>query len=553
MHDRFTFSSGAIKAADDLDEAEFLIIPCLQWTMNILPLKHIDFDNNIVQLDENCTYPIGPPPCAPDGSIWLENSLSVIKPDSWVYHAKTSRLYYCTDSDKPEDGLEAASLTEFIRIEGRHEHGTEHSPVMGVHFKNITFTRSNRFAFHGLSGKGIQHDWEMYDAPSCMIRMRHAEQCSVTNCHFHEGGSGGLRIDLASSSNHVEDCVFEHLGGCGIVLCGYGLSRHYLNRDNEIRNNHIHNIGEHYWHCPAIFIWQSGNNTISENYLHDLPYTAIVCSGRTLYDREGVAECSGNIDWDDVEEQCGKGYIHNVWHYAGLPSWSMREPLMHSRDNLIEYNYIHDVMQTMGDGNGIYVSGAGGGNILRYNVVGPCPSPSFAEGLRCDDDQHHTILHGNLLFGLHGHATGITSKGTNRLTNNILALPLKTPDRGMLSLETGPINGSVIKHNIILTSASDQNFVGEIRIHGTGRKARLRDTDSDKNIFYCSSDETSGQNWLDELQSYGVDYKSLASDPGFIDPENGDYNLKDDAAAHSIGFKPLPLKKMFAVKDRYTS
>ncbi|NQZ68431.1 MAG: right-handed parallel beta-helix repeat-containing protein, partial [Lentisphaeria bacterium] len=410
-----------------------------------------------------------------------------------------------------------------------------------------------RFAFHGLSGKGIQHDWEMYDAPSCMIRMRHAEQCSVTNCHFHEGGSGGLRIDLASSSNHVEDCVFEHLGGCGIVLCGYGLSRHYLNRDNEIRNNHIHNIGEHYWHCPAIFIWQSGNNTISENYLHDLPYTAIVCSGRTLYDREGVAECSGNIDWDDVEEQCGKGYIHNVWHYAGLPSWSMREPLMHSRDNLIEYNYIHDVMQTMGDGNGIYVSGAGGGNILRYNVVGPCPSPSFAEGLRCDDDQHHTILHGNLLFGLHGHATGITSKGTNRLTNNILALPLKTPDRGMLSLETGPINGSVIKHNIILTSASDQNFVGEIRIHGTGRKARLRDTDSDKNIFYCSSDETSGQNWLDELQSYGVDYKSLASDPGFIDPENGDYNLKDDAAAHSIGFKPLPLKKMFAVKDRYTS
>lgn len=546
-HDCFGFADGAIQPAEDLDEAEFLIIPVRQWTMNILPVGRIDFERRIVYLRECCTYPIGIPSCAPKGSIWLENSLSVIKPGSWVYHKKESRLYYCSEGDKPELDLEAACLTEFIRIEGEHEIGeAESRHVQGIHFKNLSFTRSNRFGFHGLTGKGIQHDWEMHDAPSCMVRLRHADKCSVTDCHFHNAGSGGLRMDLACRDNEVRSCEFSELGGCGIVLCGYGLSRQYLNRCNKVLNNHIHDIGQSYWHSPGIFIWQSGDNHIAHNHIHDTPYTGIVCSGRTVYDRSGRRECSATINWDDVEEQCGKGYEHNVWHYSGLPDWWMREPLMHSRENLIEYNHIHHVMQTMGDGNGIYISGAGGGNVVRFNVVGPCPSPTMAEGLRCDDDQHHTILHGNLVFGMHGYASGITLKGINRVTNNILAFPLNTPIRGMLSLETGPLNGSVIKHNIILTSSPDQRFVSEVRIHGEGRRARLCDTDSDFNIYFCNSDAECGKAWLAELHALGIDYNSMSVDPGFVNAEEGNFNFKADAAALKCGFIPLPLDKMFS-------
>jgi hypothetical protein len=544
FHDRFGFAPGAIVPAADLDETEFVMIPVNQWTMNILPLGRIDFAKRVVHLKENCTYPIGIPPCARNGSIWLENSLSVMQPGTWVYHAARSRLFYCPAGDAPEMGLEAACLTEFIRVEGVFEAAVIRSPVKGIHFKNITFTRSNRFRFHGLTGKGIQHDWEMYDAPSCMVRLRHAENCSVTNCHFHHGGSGGLRMDLACRYNRVEGCEFNQLGGCGIVLCGYGLSRQFRNRENKISGNHLHHLGIHYWHSPAIFIWQSGQNHIADNHLHDLPYTGIVCSGRTLIDRDGRCECSGTIDWDAIDEQCGKGYVHNVWHYGGLPSWWMREPLMHSRENLIEYNRIRDVMQIMGDGNGIYISGAGGGNVVRFNAIGPCPSPTMAEGIRCDDDQHHTIIHGNLVFGQHGHATGITIKGVNRITNNILALPLKKPDRGMLSLETGPLNGSVIQYNIILTSQPDQRFVSEIRIHGDGRKARLCDTDSDHNIYFCAADPDAGRAWLEDKRAYGIERNSRSCDPGFIDAEHGDFRLKEGAVALVAGFQPLPLERM---------
>jgi hypothetical protein len=543
-HDCFAFMDGAIANAPDLSEAECVIIPRNQWTMNILPVENVDFDRNILHLKESCTYPIGIPHCAPDGSIWLENSLSVMTPGSWVFHRESSRLYYCPKGEIPEEGIEATLLTELIRLEGTDdEKGV--NPLQNIHFSHIEFTGTNRFSFHGLTGKGIQHDWEMHDASSCMVRFRHVQNSSITHCSFINGGSGGVRFDLASSQNTIADCEFSHLGGCGIVLCGYGLSRKYLNRSNRVTGNHLHHLGLFYWHCTGIFIWQSGDNTIGDNYLHDLPYTAIVCSGRTIYDREGHGECSGTINWDDVEAQCGKDYVHNVWHYSGITSWAMREPLMHSRDNLIEYNRIHDVMQIMGDGNGIYVSGAGGGNVVRYNAVGPCPSPTMAEGIRCDDDQHYTILHGNLIFGIGGHATGITIKGVNRITNNIIALPfVQETRRGMLSLETGPLNGAVVKHNIFYTATAEQKFVSEIRIHGTGRKARLRDTDSNHNIYYCTSKTSLGEEWVKEQQCFGNDYDSQGCDPGFVDAERGDFSLKSDSPALASGFKPLPLDRM---------
>ncbi len=544
VHHGFAFETGDVVPADDLQEAEFLIRPRNPWTMNILPVQTVDFDKQFVALAEHCTYPIGNYNRV-DNTIWLENSLSVLSPGTWVYHAQSARLYYCPEGDCPEDGIEAARLTAFIRVEGVHALKGVQQPAENISFENITFTHSNRFSFHGLTGMGIQHDWEMYDAPSCMLRLRHAKGCEVLNCTFENGGSGGIRLDLASRENKIKSCTFLHLGGVGVLLCGYGPSRQYLNRDNSVVDNHIHNIGESYWHCPAIFIWQSGHNHVARNHIHDTPYTGLVCSGRILYDREGVQECSGTINWDDLEEQCGNDYVYNIWWYSGITDWWKREPLLHARDNLIEYNHIHDVMQKMGDGDGIYISGAGGGNVIRFNVIGPCQSPKMNEGIRCDDDQHHTIIHANLMYAIGGDATGITLKGINRVTNNILALPFATPHRGLLSLETGPLNGSVIKRNIFLTQKADENPISEMRIHGQGRKARLCDTDSNDNLFYCIDDPELSDQRLDAYQSFGTDTNSVSADPLFIDAENADFRLQDDSPAYRLGFQPLPLDRMF--------
>ena len=144
----------------------------------------------------------------------------------------------------------------------------------------------------------------------------------------------------------------------------------------------------------------------------------------------------------------------------------------------------------------------------------------------------------NTLYGSHGNIPLPRSDRKGYL-------PITTPLRGLLSLATGPLNGSVIQRNIFLTSAPDQRFVDDMRFHGQGRKARLRDTESDRNLYWCTNAPEAGKRFLEEAQSYGTDVASLAENPGFTDAEKGDFRLKADAAAKKIGFQDLPIERMF--------
>ena len=58
----------------------------------------------------------------------------------------------------------------------------------------------------------------------------------------------------------------------------------------------------------------------------------------------------------------GSSRVHYEW-------WTAREHYMHGRRNLVAWNDIHDVMETMGDGNAIYISGTGKENHIYQNYI----------------------------------------------------------------------------------------------------------------------------------------------------------------------------------------
>jgi len=103
------------------------------------------------------------------------------------------------------------------------------------------------------------------------------------------------------------------------------------------------------------------------------------------------------------------------------------------------------------------------------------------------------------------------------------------------------------RHNIIDSASPAPAFVGEIRIHGEGSKARLRDTACVQNIYFCAGDLEAGRGWLESLRAFGVDGSSRCDDPGFVDAESGDFRLKEEAAALAVGFQPLPLERMLTL------
>jgi hypothetical protein len=65
----------------------------------------------------------------------------------------------------------------------------------------------------------------------------------------------------------------------------------------------------------------------------------------------------------------------------------------------------------------------------------------------------------------------------------------------------------------------------------------------DKNLYYDSNEGK-----LTQLQEkFGWDRNSIAGDPLFVDPENGDFSVKEGSPAFAVGFKNFPMDQ-FGVK-----
>lgn len=529
------FPKGTMHNWSDAREGEIVIIPSAAWTLNILPIESVNEETLIARTTLPATYAMGWNHTH-DKSVHVENILELLdEPGEWYLNSAEGKLFlWPSDGSEPKD-IVAPILTELIRIEGQiNDEAPEDVPVKNLAFEGFTFMHSDRYPMHGLTGLGLQHDWEMHDAPSAMFRLRGAENCLIRDCHFSNSGATGIRLDLHCRKNKIISNAIDNIGGAGIVLAGYGPGVKDVNKFNEVSNNHIHHIGQIYNQMPALFIWQSGENSITHNLIHHTPYTGIVISTRASLDPSGKAECSRTIR---IKEK-----------FTG--SWWEREKYLHGRLNLVEHNDIHHVMQVTGDGNGVYISGTGRGNVIRENFVHDSPSPHMGEGIRCDDDQHETLMEGNILVRLGGMGTGICIKGINHIRNNIMAnFTCLATARGMVSIELAPVTGSIIEHNIVFASRKDHRFVFQQRLYGEGAIPRLKECKSDKNIYFNVEDPAKGEEFIKTEQANGIEKHSLSADPLFVDLAKDDFRFQPGSPARQLGIKELDVHEMGLTKE----
>ena len=532
------FPAGAMKRWDNLADVEVCIVPAAPWTMNVLPLESVDTRKRIARTAVRGTYMLGRPRFGKfqKGSVFVENVFEGMhEPGNWVLDTIARKIYLWPAGKKPSRNIVAPCLTEFVRVEGKVDYdGPTDTPVRGIVFRGLTFTHGERYTWQdGQLGWGLQHDWEMFDRPTAMVRFRGAEDCALEACRLANGGSTAVRLDLHCQGNRIADNLIERVGGAGVLLAGYGPGTKDVNNHNAVVNNHIHHVGETYWHSAGVFTWQSGSNRIANNHIHHVPYTGIVVSGRIGMDPSGRGECSKTVRWKEVDAVLG----------GGRRDWHAREPLLHARRNIIEHNDVHDVMEMLEDGNCVYVSGCGALNVVRENYLHHCESIHMAEGIRCDDDQHETLIDGNILFRIGGLATYIAVKGVNHVVNNILAWPVKATFRGLLSLEHVPVQGSVIQRNIFyaVNRRDIACFQGQTYYKST---TRLADTLADWNVYFNAADANWGRRHLEREQAGGVEAHSLAADPMFANIAKGDFRLKKGSPALALGFRPIDMKRI---------
>ena len=518
---------------------EILIIPFAPWAMNILSVEELDRETGIARLAAPCTYASARPHFGQftEGSAWLENDLGLItQPGHWALSPEEKKVYLWPFGNEPGENIVAPALVEFIAVEGNVDlDDREDEPVKGLHFEGLTFTHGDRYTVPvGRTGLGVQHDWEQFDQPTAAIRFRGAEECQVRNCAFGSIGGTAVRLDLYCQRNSILGNHIRDIGGTGIFLCGYGPGTKNVNRENRVEDNHISRVGRHYWDSPGIFLWQSASNSVAHNCISHTPYAGIVVSGRIVWDPTGKQECSRTIRWHEIAQALGMD--SNEVRSLPEPAWTEREQFLHARQNRIEKNDISHVVETITDGNAIYVSGAGWGNLIKENFIHDVPSPNLTEAIRCDDDQHRTRIEKNVIFNLGGSATGITLKGVNDVIGNLIYSPHSPSPRRMISLEIGPVAGSIICDNIILSANPGDQPVFQKRSYGDGPVPRLADCDASHNLYWNFGDAEWAGLHLETEQKLGVESESCSVDPCFVDVASGTFKLQIQSPLPELGF-----------------
>lgn len=549
------FPEGSLKNWDNITDVEIQIRPSRAWAINMLPLESVDETTGIAKTSVSATYEMSKLPAyllaimgESAASAWVENVLDELdEPGEWVVNSKTRKIYLWPSDPAPDGsprGILAPATTELIRVEGQIDYdGSTDTPVRGIAFSGITFSHADRWAWvddNDRVGWGMQHDWDMFDRPTALLRFRGAEDCQVTHCSFVESGGSGIRLDLHAQRNRIENCELANLGEAGILLAGYGPGTKDVNHHNSIINNNIHHFSEITWHSPGVWAWQSGHNHIANNEIHHSGYCGVLITcrvnpARSRPNGEGGKTVRQSEISDEVKNSPTRSY----------ENWKLREKYYHSRHNLLEYNEITHSVQKLSDGNGIYVSGAGKGNIIRYNYLHDNLEHHLPAPIRCDDDQHETLIYGNVIYNNYAFAAGIVSKGINDIINNVIVKPLAVPRFGYISFEWVPVTGSKVYRNIIIPHPDGGNAHAERpRRNQTRDLPNLTETEMDSNLYYHPTDPSWMDKHLQRMQAIGKEKASLFADPMFIDPAGGNFGFKEGSPALKLGIEPLDISKM---------
>ena len=539
------FPEGTVRNWSNLEDVEIVIFPQIGYTMNILGLASVDESAGEAWTTIPATYamnpvnsfvnPIDEKRDAPlrQESVWIENVLEGLdEPGEWVLNTREGRLYLWPRGETPGDNIFAPRLKELIRVEGVvDEKGPVDHPVRYLVFRGLTFTHGDRDLWEK-DDAGIQHDWEMYDKSTALLRFRATEHCTVDECRFTNSGGTGVRFDLHSQYNRVQRCLFEFLGQSGILVCGYGPGVKDVSYRNEVFNNHLHHCGEIYKHSHGIIIWQSGENRIANNLIHDMPRKAILVAGvryRHFDSRyRDNRECSRLIRWNEVGET--RGYDYTVSY-------------LHVRNNVVENNEIYRILEVGEDGGGINITGAAEGNIIRRNRLYDIRNTMADAAIRLDGTGRGTLITENIIYDCA--LPAINSRDINNYIENNILVDVSTrrrPDQEGYFM-FGRESTTRFQKNLLVHSGRKAPFL--LRLRG----ANLNQFKSDFNLYYSAGNPGRSFAFLRNLQEDGIESHSVSAAPLFVDEANRDFRLQPGSPVLKLGFKPIDINQMGLTED----
>jgi hypothetical protein len=326
----------------------------------------------------------------------------------------------------------------------------------------------------------------------------------IADCTIRNIGNVGINIK-GGTKNGVVGCAIYETGDGGINLDG-GDRKKLTPAGNYASNNHIHNYSR--WvrtYRPAIKISGVGNH-IAHNLIHDGPHTGVLFGGN-----EHVLEFNE---------------IHNVCYETGDVGAFYMGRNWTTRGNIIRYNYFHDIEGPYTHGAmAVYLDDAASGSTIFGNVFYKASRAAFIGGGRDNIVENNIFVDCEPAVHIDARGLGWAKKyivkgGGWHMYDKLEQVNYKKKPYSTRYPKLAAIledNPAVPKGNIVRRN-----------ICSGGRWLDLQGVD--KNIV----------NIKDNL---------IDNEPGFIDPANMNFQLKDDSPAYKLGFKRIPIEKIGLSKD----
>jgi parallel beta-helix repeat protein len=548
-HDRVLprAASGPLHAAGSLElshnsvfvrEADRLDLACpadaeLVWRktyfMNYLPVEGTRPATGEIRLSQPATYPFI---YSVPGELWLENAMEFLdRPGRWVFNSSEGIVYLWPDSadGTPGDGIHYAACKDVVAVSGNIE---RREYVRNLVFDGLTIQHGRRMSWHG-GRTGLMSDWDVFDEGWAGFHLRGAHGCEIRNCVIAESGGNGVKLGVHCVGNKVCNNLIRDVGGNGISIVGYGPGKQDETHHNEIARNHIHNVGAFWDGSVGILVCQSGNNRITNNLIHDLKYSGIVLMGGRsgiFYKRDAAADFDGvgYTRWEQIPEAVEEG---QWWHQIGF---------VHTRDNLVDYNDISRVMLEREDGNAIYLSGVGTGNIVERNHLHDMGDDTkLCSAVRFDDTGWYNTARFNVLENV---KTGFVLKCVNRIENNIIyGYTVRSFRIATTNQVNTPSYGAGVVRNIVVARRLELAAALCMQTTHQDRNATIMEEPTlDDNLYHVEGSPGAAERQLRLFQRlHGHDRQSLAADPCFRDPARGDFTLRPGSPARKLGIQSI--------------
>ena len=325
------------------------------------------------------------------------------------------------------------------------------------------------------------------------LQIRRADNVRIVGCTIRNVGSYAL--SLAGKDSAVVGCDLFNLGDGGLILTGG--DRNTLTPGNLLaENNHIRRYGR--WNPIlkyGIHIHGVGNR-MAHNLIHDAPHKAVGFSGN---------------------------------------------------DHLIELNEMHSVVQRANDAGIVYAgyNPAMRGHVIRHNhfhhVYGYLAQG--ANGVYLDDMFCSARIYGNIFHEVH-RAILIGGGRDNLVENNLfIDCPIGVHvDARMMNWASGSMD--IMKTRLEEVPYREEPWRSrfpELLTYLDGNYAEPRGNVIERNVSVGGK--------FDGIRSEARPFVEMGinlvdEDPRFVDVAKGDFRLRKDSPAWTMGFQPIPVERI---------